>query len=293
MTELADPEGNNFTGLFEGTHYVKFKDGPGAGEWYSVSVTGDGTIDIDLNGATISAVSGNQFEVLKFWTLDELFPPTESDTDPALTGNAIVASTSTSSLGRRTSLLYPDITTAGTNLSASAIYFIYNDEWRKSGETGDFGSTQLWPDVYFTIRHAPSVNSATTYTVIGQVETGTVDIPLNTVTTGFQDNFIGITRPVDVTLNSLNLGGTAAFVSSTSTSSLGRRDSILVFDNAAALQNKSASAIYFFHEGIWKKSGANNDDFGSDVIPAGHGFIIRKYETGGGETAIWKNTSSY
>jgi uncharacterized protein (TIGR02597 family) len=99
-------------------------------------------------------------------------------------------------------------------------------------------------------------------------------------------------RPVDTTLNNLNLGGTAAFVTSTSTLAAGRRDQLLVFSNASVGQNKAPATTYYYNGGIWKKNGAGNTDFGTDIIPAGVGFIIRKY-TGTGATANWDNTPAY
>lgn len=283
---------------YAGSYYIKFKDSDpaaaGDGQWFAITGNAADTITVDLNGGTIDAVSGAAFEVLKFWTLDELFPPGNCTTDPATTGNAIVASTSQLTSGRRTVLLIPDLTGSGINLSASAGYFVHDGTWKKVGSgSTNFGSTQLWPDNFFTIRHPSSVGSSTTYTITGEVEMGTINIPLNTEATTSQDNFIAMPRPVDVTLNSLNLGNTSAFMTSTSQLTSGRRDILLVYDNTSALQNKSASAAYYFHAGVWKKVGAGSADFGSDVIPASAGFVIRKYQSGTGATAIWQCSVPY
>ncbi len=281
---------------FAGAYYVKFKDSTpaatGDGQWFSITANGTSSITVDLNGGTIAAVSGAQLEVLKFWTLAELFPPSECTTDPATTGNAIVASLNTLANGRRTQVLVPDLVTPGTNLAASAIYYVYNGQWRKPGTAQDFGSVQLWPDVYFTIRHSAAITSPTTYTINGEVELGEFVAPLTTQASIYQDNFVAIPRPVDTALNQLNLGGTDAFVSSTSTLASGRRDQLLVFDNATAAYNKAAAAIYYFHNGIWKKPGSAADQ-GSVVIPAGTGFIIRKYPTVDGRTILWENINHY
>ncbi len=280
-------------------YYVKFADttptpAAGDGQWFSITSNTAGSITVDLNGGSIAAVSGARLEVLKFWTLAELFNPAASTTDPLTTGNAIVASTSTTTFGRRTSVLFPDLATPGINLAASAIYYVHSGIWKKSGQ-GDtnYGSTQLWPDMYIVIRHPSAVTSSTVYTVTGEVEMGDFVIPLSTQASAQQDNFISITRPVDVSLNNLNLGGTSAFISSTSETTFGRRDQLMVFDNTQQAQNKSATAIYFYHNGIWKKSGFGSTDYGTDVIRAGAGFMIRKYQSGNGATVFWKNTNSY
>lgn len=112
-------------------------------------------------------------------------------------------------------------------------------------------------------------------------------------TSGQQDNVIAIPRPVDVSLNDLNLGGTTAFVSSTGTLSPDRKDELLVFDNAQALRNKAPSATYFYYNGAWRAQSDVTADAGTDIIPKGAGFIIRKAQTVVGATHMWKNTPSY
>lgn len=290
-------------GAYAGSYYVKFADttpvaAAGDGQWFSITANAASTITVTLNGGTIAADSGARLEVLKFWTLNELFNPALCTTSPSTTGNAIVASTSTTTFGRRTSLLFPDLTTNGINLAPSAIYYVHNSIWKRSGADPidtDYGSTQLWPDMYLTIRHTSAVTASTTYTVTGEVEVGDFVIPLSTQAAAQQDNFIAVTRPVDVSLDNLNLGGTTAFVSSTSETTFGRRDQLMVFDNTLQLQNKAPSAIYFYHAGIWKKSGSlvASQNYGTDVIRAGAGFMIRKYQSGTGATVFWKNTNPY
>lgn len=281
---------------FAGAYYVKFKDSTpaatGDGQWFSITANGTSSITVDLNGGTIAALSGAQLEVLKFWTLAELFPPADCTTDPATTKTAIVASLDSSAEGRRTQVLVPDLLTPGINQAPSGIYYVRNGNWVKAGTEENSNSLPLWPDVYFRIRQPASVISPTTYTINGEVELGKFVVPLTTQASIRQDNFVAIPRPVDITLNQLNLANTGAFVSSTSALASGRRDELLVFDNAKAISNKSASAIYFFHNGIWKKPGSAADQ-GAVVIPSGAGFIIRKFPTGDGRTVLWNNTQTY
>jgi uncharacterized protein (TIGR02597 family) len=282
--------------VFKDTHYLKFTSGADQGKWFTVAANDAGTITVDLNGDTTGALSGDKVSVIKFWTLGELFDPADSTTDPLTTGNAIVASTSALAGGRRTEVLLPNIIGSGTNLSAAGIYYIFNGAWRKAGSpaTDNFNAQQLPPDNLFTIRHPAAVTSATEYTISGEVDMGNFQIPLATQASVRQDNHIALLRPVDVTLDQLNLGGTAAFVSSTSALAGGRRDELLVFDNAVALRNKSASAVYYYFNGAWRKAGSPaTDPFGSDVIPGGYGFIVRKYQSGSGATVFWNNTPSY
>ncbi len=68
-------------------------------------------------------------------------------------------------------------------------------------------------------------------------------------------------------------------------------DQLLLFNNAQVGINKSPSAIYIqtaAANGPWRMSGDHVNDRGSDIIPAGTGFIIRK-ATGNGQPDFWTN----
>jgi uncharacterized protein (TIGR02597 family) len=279
---------------YVGSYYVKFKSGSSAGKWFPVTANTATSLTVDLNGDTLAATSLDTFEVLKFWTLAELFNPATATTDATTTPHAIVASLTNLTGGRRTQVLIPNLVAAGTNIAPATNYYIHDSVWKKAG-AGDtsFNNDQLWPDSYFIIRNPSSVTAATKYVSAGEVELNPFTVSLGTRAAGQQDNFVGIPRPVDVTLDALALGGTAAFTSSTSTLTGGRRDQLLVFNNAAVAQNKAPVTNYYFHDGIWKKAGGGDSNFGSDVIPAGSGFIIRKYNDAAGVTTFWKNTASY
>ncbi|KAB2637827.1 MAG: TIGR02597 family protein [Verrucomicrobia bacterium] len=279
---------------FAGTYYLKFTSGTALGMWFPVTANTTTTITLNLNGATLSAAAPDTFEVIPFWTLKTLFDPTVSTTDPTTTANAIVASTSTLAGGRRTQLLVPDLVTAGTNLSAASVYYAHSGLWKQPGQGNtDFGNTQLWPDTYFILRHPSTVTSNTAYTISGSVDMAAFNVNLATQAATAQDVAVALPRPVDVTLNQLNLGGTTAFMNSTSTLAGGRRDQLLVFDNTVTAQNKSSAAIYYYHAGLWKQPGQGNTDFGTNTIKAGTGFIIRKYQSGTGATSLWNHTSPY
>jgi uncharacterized protein (TIGR02597 family) len=276
---------------FAGTCFVKFTSGAASGKFYTVTSNAESTITINLNGDTLSAVAADTLVVSKFWTLGELFVPSASTSDPATTGNAIVVTTST--LSRKTEVLLPNIAGNGINLSSAGTYFIFNGAWRKVGQpaTTSFNTQQLWPDNSFVVRQ-PTLAVPTTYTISGEVDTGNLVLGLRTQNATKQDNFVGLPRPVNTTLNALALGGTSAFVTTTST--LSRKDELLVFNNATAGKNKAASATYFWFNSAWRKVGQPaTTDFGTDVITAGNGFIIRKSNVTGGPTAFWNNTASY
>jgi uncharacterized protein (TIGR02597 family) len=276
------------------THYVKFSSGGSNGKFYSIVSNDATTITIDLNGDTLSALSGDTFSVIKFWTLGELFVPSASTSDANTTGNAIVATTNPSL--HKTEILIPNASAVGLNPSSVAVYYLYNSAWRKTGQptTTSFDADQLWPDTYFTIRQATMTAPATqtTYTISGEVEPGSMVVNLRTQAAVKQDNVAALPRPVDVTLNQLALGNTAAFVTTTNPSL--HKDELLVFDNSVASKNKAASAIYYYYNSAWRKTGQpTTSDFGTDVIKAGNGFVVRKATVAGGPTSFWNNTAPY
>lgn len=295
VSNILTVSGASF-GAFGGTHYVKFTSGGDNGKFFAIASNDATTITLDLNGDTLTASSGDTFSVTKFWTLAELFVPAQSTTNPTTTGNAIVASTSSLASGRRTEVLLPNTTGTGVNLASTDIYYIFNGAWRKAGQpaTTSFDATQLWPDNYFIIRHPVAVTSNTTYTATGEVETGNFSVALTTRNSVRQDNFIGIPRPIDVSLDGLSLGNTSAFLTSTSSLASGRRDELLIFDNALAARNKAPSSIYYYFNGAWRKAGQPaTTNFGTDLIKAGSGILIRKYQVSGGPTQFWNNTPTY
>ena len=287
--------------------YVKFTSGSKNGHWYHVdeaASAGAGKLVIDLNGDTLTGVgSGDGLLIAEYWTLDSLFPPAQgtstwTETPPGSnvwvpSGHAIVKSSSV--LSRRTEVLVPDYTGQGINLAAAATYYILSnssgDVWRKFGSSSlTEGSTILYPDGYLIIRHNSTVSRATTFRCLGEVESGSLAIPLSTRTSGKQDNFVAIPRPLPVTLAGLGLD-TTAFVNSSS--ALNRTDELLVFDNDTAVRNKAPSATYFRLSSGWRKFGDGSTPHDTTTLPAGAGFIIRKAARPDGATVFWTNPPTY
>lgn len=280
-------------------HYLKFNGGTRDGRWYDITANTANTVTINLNttditGALDGVVSGNSVLIAEYWTLDTLFPPALATTNAATTGHAIVASINTVSAGRRTELRLKKLDHDGINPPYFGRYYIHNGLWKLSGAgNANQGSLVIAPDSFLTISHPSSVTQSTVYRTLGEVEPHAFSIPLFSIPSGPRDNVISIPRPVPVTLEALNLRQSGAFMASTNTLATGRRDQLLVFNNEVALLNKTPSAVYYVHNGIWKASGGGNTDQGTQQIPAGAGFVIRKYQTDPAATAFWKNTPSY
>jgi uncharacterized protein (TIGR02597 family) len=290
-------------------HFVKFVDGDRTGRWYDIQAAPLGTantasaVTIRLNGDTLGgATTGNRVLIARYWTLDTLFPPSGATTGWTETpvgsgiripnGHAIVASSTASLTERKTELIFPDATGTGTNRLATDLFYITGGLWRKPGVSGSQGNRIVLPDSLFTIRHLSSVNYATVFRSLGEVEVNEFDIPLATNVVGKRDTYVAIPRPVNVRLDQMNLVESGAFVTSPSASLTQRKDELLVYDNSVTQLNKIPSVAYYHTGGNWRKSGTSTSQ-NDQIIPAGAGFVIRKFQTANGFTFIWDNTPSF
>ncbi len=268
---------------FAGLHYVRFVSGARSGSYYQITANSTGDVTIDLAGDNLSGVTaGDRFKICKFWTLGTLFPPSTQTT--------FVPSLGTTNTQRRSSLRPSNNITVGTNLSPLESFYIVGSNWlRVGGGTTPVNDTIIWPDSYFEVRHNHStITASTTFTSAGGAELTDFSTPLATRTTGQQDNQLTNGRPIPVRLADLDLG-TTVFINSLGTSSAQRRDQLLVYNNAVADLNRSASATYYRVGTNWYRTGDGTVLHNNDTIAAGVGFVIRKYQTSNGATVSWTN----
>jgi len=250
------------SGTQSNTYYLRFRTGAKAGCYYTVTGNTTDTLTINLAGDLLTgAAPGDQFAIIPYWTLGTAFPASAA-------GTSFQASTA---FTRNTEILFPDQTSVGFNLAPTAIYYFLGSNWCQAGQptSVSYNDTVLLPDSYVTIRNTAFTG---TISVLGGVITTPQSTPINSYQTTAQDNFVALSYPVDTTLN--NLGLSSTFVPSTAFS---RQDQLLVFDNTTPAVNKSPSAVYYYLNGAWRQAGQNSStDFGTDVIKAGSGFIVRK-----------------
>ena len=256
-------------------HYVRVLSGVLQGHYFVITGNSSDTLTVDPAGLNLSSmVNGDRIEIAPFWTLGTLFPAVNA-------GSSFIASAS--SLARQTELLLYDATSTGINRSANAIFYFYNGAWRKAGSSvaTSFDNTVLFPDAFFVQRNKAA---ATKLIVVGRVQQSSLSTVLEAIVGGENDNFAAVSFPVALTLNQTGLA-TSGFTASTSALSV--KDQLLWFDPAGTGTNRSATAIYYYYNGGWRKKGASVAlEFGSSVvIPAGSGFIVRK--AANGVTAPW------
>ncbi len=282
----------NFSNLAATPHYVQPVSGSQAGILFDVLTNNSNSITLVDNGIVPTGLdASNTFKVVPYWTLGELFPLADQNVSftPSL-------SVSSSPAARRTTVLLPDIAGSGINRSPSSTYFfLTNASWRNVTNTAvNANGTPIPPDTYFIVRNP--TNAATgQLTVAGNVNTGAMTVQLDRLTNSQNDNYVSVSRPVDMTLDQLGLITSGAFVASSgpSSSPLVRRDQLLTFNNADIAFNKSPAATYFYISNAgtneWRSTtGATNA--GGTVIPAGIGLVIRKATNSPATSQFWTNT---
>lgn len=276
------------------TYYVKFNNGTHDGEVYQITdkTLGATIVVDDLDNNLTNVAAGTLVEVVKFWTLETLFPD----------GNTtIVPSTGTFPNQRKTTILIPTTLVGGINVAPQQTFFYNNatTNWRSTASGFPVSDDLiLWPDTYFLIRHDPT-SGPTNFVPAGLVDENNFTVALFTSASTETDNFVAIPRPIEVRLDDLGLGdangASPAFVASTGNFPNQRGDTLLVFNNATALQNKAPSSTYFFRntDNTWRSTASGFPLADATLLNPSEGFIIRKKATVGGVTSFWVNPKNW
>ncbi len=256
---------------------------PKEGRAYQITSNTTNQLTVNNGGDDLSTVaSTTQILVVPYNTLNSVFPASDA--------NISYVTSTNFGPGRRTVIFIPPYGANGFN-NAPTISYAYINGWKQFPDTAtDHGDDALPNGGYVIVRNGAT---GTLLTTLGSVLTKKFTIPLLTVTDKQQDNFVSLIRPIDVALNDLGLITSGAFVASTNFGP-GRRDTLLVFDPTQTALPKAPSATYAYIGGAWKKFPDTATDVGAtDKIPAGAGFIIRKYQTATGAPSYWTNTPTY
>jgi uncharacterized protein (TIGR02597 family) len=259
------------------TYYLFVRSGLLEGEYFTVTENSTDTLDLDASASDLAGLAeGDAVGIVPYWTFGTIFP--EGTNVDASIAPAV----------RLTEVLLPDVQSAGANSSAGAVYYFWNNAWRKAGGGSTVRNDDVvLPDMHFIVRQ----NGASTRPlfVSGIVETRKVRMRLRREPGGEQDNSLALRRPVNVSLDGSALASSGFQASSSATS---RADELLLFSNAAAARNKSASSIYYLLDSSWRRVGAGDGNAGAGLVfSPGAAFIIR---TAPGLTSeTWVNAPSY
>jgi uncharacterized protein (TIGR02597 family) len=190
---------------------------------------------------------------------------------------------------RTTEIILQDRSATGVNLSGSKTYYFWSGSWRQVGQgLVNKNDDVLSPEACFFVRQ--NVSGDTTLTLCGSVSMSKLALHLLTNPAMKQDNSMALARPVSVSLIQSSLFQSGSFSASPHPGN--RTDELLTFDNTVRGINKSASAVYYYWNGGWRRVGAGSVDVGNDaVFLPGTGVIIRKNPQT--VPTVWINSPNY
>lgn len=252
------------TDQFKNTHYLLI--GSGDREGLFAEIVGNTADSLDVvffvgNFGTVVGDKvnvGDQVKIIPFWTLGTLLP------DGAVADGTTV-------------LLY-NRGQAGINKSASVIYTMFAGfGWFDGPNNGN--SQVIYPDESFVVR-APAGQSVT-LTQTGAVPMDKIRTLLVNPAPG-QDQDIRVTSgvPVAATLGSIFNPGAA-----------GDGDTVLVFNDAASGQNKSATNVITYFNGFGWFDGPT--DMSNLQLQPGQGLIYRKAGANSSQQVVVSFKPSY
>lgn len=272
-------------GVQSNTYYAKISTGAAEGQFSTVISNAAGSVTCEYEQDILNNIQvGDKVSIRPYWTLGSLFPASSE-------GSAFVASTTNFASGRRTEIIFPDVTSVGINKSSAATYF-YNGFWRRVGAVStNSNDVVIPPDSYYVVRTNNAVASSTV-TVVGEVSTSGNAVALLASNSGRNDNPVAVHLPVSKALADLGLQTGDVFIASTSNFASGRGDELIVFDNNQVAKNKSSSAVYFYN-GYWRKVGDVSVNQNATLLPAGSAVVIRKKQLSGNAVVDWVQPASY
>lgn len=222
----------------------------------NLSNIGTASAPLDPDGAGPLTAQADQIDIVPYWTPSSLI---------------------TSTVANGSQILLLQSSTAGINLSSSGSYGYDSGSWVDENSFEAADHTPLSFGQGFIFRNA---GSAVTLSMVGAVPMTKHRIVLRSLGSGDQDIAIGFSSPVPTPIGSVGLSFT-------------EDDQLLVFNNAAAGQNKSASQTLFYTTA----DGWVDDSFspvGSTyMLQPGQGYIFRKKGTGTAGTYVWTALQTY
>ncbi|MES2598290.1 MAG: TIGR02597 family protein [Verrucomicrobiota bacterium] len=223
-------------------------------------LTGVGTVavPVDPDGAGPLAAQADQVDIMPYWT-----PGT-------LVSGSIAPGTNI--------LLFPT-TTPGVNLSAGTILVYTGSGWLNTGNFTDATNSSLGFAQGFILRNNSA--SALSASIVGSVPMAKHRAVVRTFAANTaQDHWISYSSPVPTPIGQTGLGFTPG-------------DNLLVFDNSALGQNKSASQILVYTGSGWLDTNGFANVTATFNLQPGFGYILRKAQTASAQTFVWQGLQTY
>jgi len=273
---------------FVGSYYLRVLTGDLRGHWFDITENTESAVTVERSAVgDLQFKQGDRFIILRHWTLDSLFPPTEQTTIHESSGDL--------PFQQSTNVLLPDLNGEGIDLPAKWICYLTSEGWKQSApEFPAAGDLVIPPGSTLIVRHPGGVEN-TVFMPNGQVLMQEDALLLYASHEAAQDNEVALHRPVASKLSESGLEA-PAFQESAGHDAGTRADELLIFDNSATGFNKPAGQVFYRFEGAWYEDGGLGDanPVADDVLalqPA-TGMLIRKAPSSRG-TATWLNTATY
>ena len=283
-------------------HFMRVLTGELKGMYFSVLSNSVDSLTVeDLGLGDLSEMGlavGDEISVEKYWTLGSLFPKSSNFPESSDVFNPVAL------LFQTRTLLDGEPSSAGINLPLGKSYLYHDgsqgpEGWYEFGNhlDGLKNEKPLAPDNYVVIRNL--TDSAVTLNVSGSVMDGSYATILTRIQEGErQDNYIGVTFPVNMSLNESGLATSPAFNKSSDV--FNPMDLVFVLKDDEPGQNKPFGKSYLYHDGSqgpegWYEFGNHLDGLKGDVnvFQAGRGVVIRKAAIGGVGNGIWTASPPY
>ena len=251
-----------------GSHFLRFAGSKKSGHFYPVIGNTAGSVTISIADADLVGVeSGDDFEVVPFWTLASAFPPGAQ--------NVVHASGGLLPTARRTELhLYRD--GSGIDRAPGRVFFLTADGWREQvRDLPDADDTILPPGSVLVLRQ-DHLAAAANLVVHGAVVGTSQAVSVRTQVDGPRDNFVGLPHPVPVALSDLRWEN---FAESSSTDAGDRADEVLRFDQTMPAPNRRPEIRYFRLGGEWRKDEPGFPDVSHVLFSPGEAVVVRKVAT--------------
>lgn len=278
------------------TYYLLVGTGAREGMYYTITGNATNTVTVDLAGDDLAAhlQPDDEVHIIPYWTFGTLF------------GGSLAGTTSPTGVGAPFTLLLfgPN---PGINLSSTDSYYRYTGTsfggpgWRRKGTSPNIikDNDILAPDNYFIVRNSSQTNqniSISGYVQMVSFRSVVGNLAMNQA----QDNLVGITVPIQVSLQDAGLITSGVLAPTTSPTGV-NADVVLQFDNSVPGFNKSSIASYYYYSGAsfggpgWRKKGVSPTIIqnSNQVFQPGQGYILRRQARPQATADLWKLVPAY
>ena len=265
------------TGSYADTYYVRFTGGNANGLWSTITANTTSGFTLANTDVASRVVAGDTFIVYPHHTLSSLFPNGYEGISFITAGDDGVNPGATIVLIKDTSI--------GTDKAAAKMCVHLGSFGWYDGDWNQVDGLVLEPGTFVQVRNADEAKELDVF-IAGDVPETKMAAVLPTSASGDNDLYLVNPYPVDVTLGQLGLETWASSEDGTTFKGL-----VLLYDNATAGTDKSASVMGFYLTGDKWYDGDWND-ITNLIIPSGMGVVLRD-SSGVAGTGVWSVNKPY